>query len=125
MKLNITLEDGKIISIEKGSTFKDIIEMYYKEDMKNIALCTLNDKYYELVREVPESGELKRVHFDCDEGLNVYTRTLQFIFIKAALDIFKDSKITIEHSISKGLFGEIHKEKILSEDDIKEVYENN
>ena len=30
MKLNITLENGNIISIEKGSTFKDIIEMYYK-----------------------------------------------------------------------------------------------
>ena len=68
MKLNITLENGNIISIEKGSTFKDIIEMYYKEDIKNIALCTLNGKYYELVREVPESGELKKVHFDCDEG---------------------------------------------------------
>lgn len=123
MKLNITLENGNIISIEKGSTFKDIIEMYYKEDIKNIALCTLNGKYYELVREVPESGELKNVYFDCDEGLNVYIRTLQFIFIKAALDIFKDSKITIEHSISKGLFGEIHKEKILSEDDIKKIKE--
>ncbi|MEG1003265.1 nucleoside kinase [Clostridium sp.] len=121
MNLNITLEDGKIISIEKGSTFKDIIEMYYKEDINNIALCTLNGEYYELIREVPEDGKLKRVHFNSDEGINVYTRTLQFIFIKAALDLFEDSKITIEHSISKGLFGEIHKEKVLNEEDVKNI----
>ena len=41
--------------------------------------------------------------------------------ISAALDVFKDSKITIEHSIGKGLFGEIHKEKVLNDDDIKKI----
>ncbi|MGL4569485.1 MAG: nucleoside kinase [Clostridium sp.] len=107
--------------MEKGSTFKNIIEMYYKEDINNIALCTLNGEYYELIREVPEDGNLKRVHFNSDEGINVYTRTLQFIFIKAALDLFEDSKITIEHSISKGLFGEIHKEKVLNEEDVRNI----
>ena len=33
-----------------------------------------------------------------------YTRTLQFIFIKATLDLYPNSKITIQHSIGKGIF---------------------
>ena len=49
-----------------------------------------------------------------------YTRTLQFIFIKATLDLFPNAKITIEHSIGKGIFGEIHKEIVLNEKDIEE-----
>ena len=42
-----------------------------------------------------------------------YSRTLQFIFIKATLDLFPDAKIKIQHSIGKGIFGEV-KTKILS-----------
>ncbi|MGL6184085.1 MAG: nucleoside kinase [Clostridium chrysemydis] len=117
-KYNITLENGEIVQIDKGASFQDIVNMYYKDEECDVALCKLNNEYYELVAEVKESGDLEIVKLDSEIGINVYTRTLQFIFIKAALDIFPEAKITIEHSISKGLFGEIHKEKVLSKEDI-------
>lgn len=47
-----------------------------------------------------------------------YSRTLQFIFIKAALDMFKDAKIIIEHSIGRGIYGEIHKETQLTNEEV-------
>ena len=50
-----------------------------------------------------------------------YTRTLQFIFIKATLDLFPDAKITIQHSVGKGIFGEISKEINLNEKDIEDI----
>lgn len=118
---DIILENGKKENILRGTKFKDLMDKYYKEDIKNIALCRLNNKYYELTQEVKESGNLEIIYFNTEEGMNIYTRTLQFIFITAALDVFKDSKITIEHSIGKGLFGEIHKEKVLNDDDIKKI----
>lgn len=120
---NITLEDGRKESVAKGTKFKELMDKYYGEDVKNIALCKLNNEYYELSQEIKESGLLEKIPFNTEEGMNIYTRTLQFIFIKAALDIFKDSKITIEHSISKGLFGEIHKEKVLNADDVIKIKE--
>lgn len=118
---DITFENGKKENVLIGTKFKDLMDKYYKEDIKNIALCRLNNKYYELTQEVKESGILEIIYFNTEEGMNIYTRTLQFIFITAALDVFKDSKITIEHSIGKGLFGEIHKEKVLNDDDIKKI----
>lgn len=118
---DIILKNGKKENILRGTKFKDLMDKYYKEDIKNIALCRLNNKYYELTQEVKESGILEIIYFNTEEGMNIYTRTLQFIFITAALDVFKDSKITIEHSIGKGLFGEIHKEKVLNDDDIKKI----
>ena len=121
--INLTLEDGRIIKVKRGIRFKDLIDKYYKDEIKNIALCKLNNEYYELVQEINNGGNLEVIRFNTEEGMNVYTRTLQFIFIKAALDVFKDSKITIEHSISKGIFGEIHKEEVLNEDDVKKIKE--
>ena len=50
-----------------------------------------------------------------------YTRTLQFIFIKATLDLFPNAKITIQHSVGKGIFGEIFKENALNEKDIEDI----
>lgn len=50
-----------------------------------------------------------------------YTKTLKFIFIKAALDLFPKSKITIEHSVGKGIFGEIFKDEPLNEKDVKDI----
>ncbi|WP_252233705.1 nucleoside kinase [Clostridium sp. ZS1] len=103
-------------------TFYDILSKDIVE-VKNIALCKLNGKYNELRDIVNESGEIETITFNTEMGLNIYTRTLQFIFIKATLDLFPNSKIKIEHSISKGLFGEIIKEKPLSEKDINLIKE--
>lgn len=112
---------GKKIEVQEEATFKDIINDYTTENYHNIALCRLNEKYYELCKEVTISGELELVRVNSPIGLKIYSRTLQFIFIKASLDIFENSKITIEHSISKGLFGEIHKEEALCAEDIEKI----
>ena len=119
---NIVYE-GKKIEVKKGTTFKDLINNYINENYHDIALCRLNEKYYELSKEIKISGEVELVKFNNAIGRKIYSRTLQFIFIKASLDIFENSKITIEHSISKGLFGEIHKEEPLCEKDIEMIKE--
>ncbi|HBJ2621617.1 nucleoside kinase [Clostridium botulinum] len=103
-------------------TFYDVLSKNIVE-VKNIALCKLNGKYHELRDIISESGEIETINFNTEMGLNIYTRTLQFIFIKATLDLFPNSKIKIEHSISKGLFGEVIKEDTLNEKDIKLIKE--
>ncbi|NFH79382.1 nucleoside kinase [Clostridium botulinum] len=103
-------------------TFYDVLSKNIVE-VKNISLCKLNGKYHELRDIISESGEIETINFNTEMGLNIYTRTLQFIFIKATLDLFPNSKIKIEHSISKGLFGEVIKEDPLNEKDIKLIKE--
>lgn len=115
-KVKINLGNNSIY-IDDETTFKDIVDKYSKED--NVVLCSLSGKFYELGRKIPSSGDLKMVTTNVDEGWRVYSRTLQFIFIKAALDLFPDSQITMEHSISKGIFGEIYKSTALTDEEIR------
>ena len=49
------------------------------------------------------------------------SRTLQFIFIKAVLDLYKDATVTMEHSIGKWVFGEIHKKEPLSAEEVNDI----
>lgn len=49
------------------------------------------------------------------------SRTLQFIFIKAVLDLYKDAIVTMEHSIGKWVFGEVHKKEPLTEEEVNDI----
>lgn len=117
-KYNLTLEDGRIIEASSEDTFKDIINKYldYKKD--KCILCKMDNRYFELSHRVNEGGNLKLISCESEIGHRAYIKTLQFIFIKVVLDIFSDVTIRIEHSISKGLFCEIHGKEEVTEADI-------
>lgn len=121
-KFNIKFNDKEYL-VDDRITYKEFLERYLGVDPYNIALCKLNREYHELNEVIKDNGKIELVDFISNIGYKIYTRTLQFIFIKATLDIFKDSIITIEHSIGDGVFGEIHKESALTVEDINKIKE--
>ena len=112
---------GKEYDVQEGITYKEFIDTSLNINSTDVALCRLNRKYHELFRDIDSNGEIELIMFDSPIGYKIYTRTLQFIFIKATLDLFDNSVITIEHSIGEGVFGELHKEEALSGEDIDKI----
>ncbi|MVX64682.1 nucleoside kinase [Clostridium chromiireducens] len=109
------------IKAKKGLTFYELIIDSYKGIAKDVAICKLNGKYHELTEVIEDDGDVELIGFETELGMKIYTRTLQFIFIKVALDLFPGSKITIDHAISDAVYGEVHKEKMLSKGDIDKI----
>ena len=109
------------VKAKKGITFYNLILDKYKDKVKDVAICKLNGKYHELTEVIKDDGEVGLIGFDTELGMKIYTRTLQFIFIKVALELFPKAKITIEHTISKAVYGEVHKEIPLSKDDVNKI----
>lgn len=120
-KLILNLCNGITVEVDEGTSLMDVIDKYYKSHNLPIMLGRVNGKYEELNNKIKESGTFEVIHNDNSMGMRTYGRTITFLFIKAALDIFPDSKITMEHSISKGIFGEIHKEEVLSKEDVEKI----
>ncbi|MDU1567042.1 MAG: nucleoside kinase [Clostridium sp.] len=112
---------GKEYDVQEGITYKEFIDTSLNINSTDVALCRLNRKYHELFKNIDSNGEIELIMFDSPIGYKIYTRTLQFIFIKATLDLFDNSVITIEHSIGEGVFGELHKEEALSSEDIDKI----
>lgn len=110
-----------IIEAKKGLTFYELIIDNCKDIVKNVAICKLNGKYYELTEIIEDDGDVELIGFNTELGMKIYTRTLQFIFIKVALDLFPEAKITIDHAISDAIYGEVHKEVPLSKGDIDKI----
>lgn len=113
--------NSKEVLVEKGTILHKIIKDNCLEKDIPVVLARINDNYYELTRSLKEDGEFEAIDITNNLGLKTYARSLQLLLIKSVLDIFPEAKITIEHSMSKGLFGEIHKNTPLCEEDIKKI----
>lgn len=116
-KIKITVKDN-VIEVDKGTKCYEVLKKYgFSKDVP-IVLVRVNGKLCELSTVLEADGSIEFIDISSKLGIMCYMRTLQFVLIKATEELFKDSKITIEHSLSKGLFGEIQKNPKLGIDDI-------
>ncbi len=117
-ELKLILQDGRSVYVEKGTVLMEIVKKYSLEKDIPIVLAKVNGEYFELTAPLEKEGYFEAVSIDTTMGIKTYARSLQFVLIKAVFDLFPQSKITIEHSLSKGIFGEIHKHEALDTEDI-------
>lgn len=120
-KLSLNLSNGKNIEVEKGTVLFNIFKENYKEQELPIVLAKVNEKYSEFTRGIEESGSFQIIDIRTNIGMKTYIRTLQFVLITAVLELFPEAQITIEHALSKGLFGEIHKNSPLNISDVEAI----
>jgi len=118
---NISLKDGRNVLVKQGTILNDIIKENGLLNDIPVVLGKLNNKLFELREIISEDGAFDTVDIISRIGMMTYVRTLQFVLIKAVFDLFPTAKISIQHSLSKGLFGEIHKTIELDVDDIYDI----
>ncbi|MBW9158133.1 nucleoside kinase [Clostridium sp. FP2] len=118
---NIGLKDGRHILVKPGTILNDIIKDNSLLNDIPVVLGKVNNKLYELGEIITQEGNFDTVDIKSRIGMMTYVRTLQFVLIKAVFELFPTAKISIEHSLSKGLFGEIHKTTALDVDDIYDI----
>ncbi|MFA9397500.1 MAG: nucleoside kinase [Clostridiaceae bacterium] len=120
-KIKLILENGETLEVEKGIIIKKVIDDNLSSEKKSAILARLNGKVVELTTPIMEDGKLEVINLSDKMAHGSYVRTLQFILIRAVHDILPSATITLEHSLNKGLFGEIHKEDDLTEKDIEKI----
>ncbi|MHB9922570.1 nucleoside kinase [Clostridium botulinum] len=119
--LKLYMPNGSNILVSGDKTLYDVVKENKLEDNIPIVLGKIDEEYYELTSTVKKEGVFIPVDITDSIGLKTYVRTLQFIFIKAVLDLYPESTVVIEHSLGKGLYGEIHKKLSLNENDILKI----
>ncbi|MEG0855393.1 MAG: nucleoside kinase [Terrisporobacter sp.] len=123
IKLNVECEIREYLveNQSKGLKLQDIA--YELEDNYDgyIALSSINNKLQELTTVVNEDCNIKFLDTNNSDGFRVYSRTLTLIFIMACEELYKDCKVSIEHSLSNGLYCEVHTVRELTESDKNEI----
>jgi len=80
-----------------------------------------NNKVRELKSPLECDGHLEFVTLDTPDGMSVYRRSLAFVMIRAAREVFGNPKVYVRHSLSKGYYCEIDLGRQLELDDLDKL----
>ena len=125
-QLNLNI-DGEIRNFlieddSEGIKLQDIVSEIEDNYDGYITLASIDNKLKELTTIITQDCNIRFLDTNNIDGYRTYSRSLTLVFIMACEELYDNCKVTIEHSLSNGLYCEVHTNKILSErdkDDIK------
>jgi len=117
----VELDNNKTLSVKQGTKLIDILREVHQNDERQFIAAILNNEIRYLDYKVTKDSKIKFIDITDKDGLRIYIRTLSLIYIKACRDLFDNVRVSIEHSLSKGVYTEIHKEPALTIDDIEKI----
>ncbi len=101
---------------------EDLVKAYAAEtSMPEIVAAKVNNKLRELTFHIEEDSEVEFIDVTTLDGVRIYQRSLSFLFIRAAMELYKDIHVRVEHSLSGGLFCEFDYERKLNAEDIEKI----
>ncbi|MGL5693643.1 MAG: nucleoside kinase [Peptostreptococcaceae bacterium] len=121
IKINGEVKEYRINDKYQGVKLEDIVKE--NEDKFNgiITLALINNKLKELSSIIKEDCTVRFLDTTDVDGNRVYFRVLTFVFIMACEEILDNPRITVEHSLSNGLYCEVHLDRQLNETDINNI----
>lgn len=105
--LEFKLPDGRVCAYTPGTSFQKIAADLQPQYNSTIVAAILNNQFHDL-RHIPKTGgNLKLIDLSQQDGVRVYARSLSLVLFRAAEDVLPGWQVRIEHSLSKGIYGEI------------------
>ncbi|MCT4619992.1 MAG: nucleoside kinase [Marinisporobacter sp.] len=120
-KIKIVIDHEKEIEVNKGMTLKEISKKFKDETKTIIVSAKMNNHLRELDHEVHTDANIEFIDLSTSDGIRIYQRSLSFVFIRAAMEMLSGCKVTVEHSLSKGLYCEIHYKRDITEEDVARI----
>lgn len=105
--------------IELKEIANDVLDNYEG----HITIASINNKLHELTTVIDDNCNIKFLDTKNVDGYRVYSRSLTLVFIMACEELFEDARVTIEHSVSNGLYCEVKTDKALTELDRDKIKE--
>lgn len=104
-----------------GMTLQELAKDCWPETWRQVLAAYVDNDLRELTRVITRDCTISFFGLEVKDGYRIYQRSATFILIRAAREILPGCRVTIEHSLSNGLYGEIHYERALVEKDLKAI----
>ncbi len=119
--IKVVVNDRYISSYEKGTKLGDVVKDFQYMFKYDILGAIIDNDLKEFSFTLEKDTNAKFVDITYPYGSRFYSRSLMFLLIIAAKEVMEECRVTIEHSLSKGLYCEIHGSEPLDEDIVKEI----
>jgi uridine kinase len=90
-----------------GTTLYELIDLLHIRMTSDILAAWVNNQLKDLSYKIYGELTVRFIDISHPDGIRTYQRSLSFLCQKAVRDVLPDYRLAIEHSISRGLYGEI------------------
>ena len=99
----ITFDDGRVFSAPVGTPLEAYVCAFEPDaEVPAATAVVLDGKLMELSRSALHDGNAVLVGLETADGARIYRRTLTFLLIAVAGQLFPDADVVVEHSITSG-----------------------
>lgn len=120
-KVRITIDKTQEVLMETGTTLLQLSQDYGKTHSQSIIAARVDNDIKELSYRLKRDCEVDFIDLNEEDGMRIYRRSLYFIFMKAAYDLYPERRVIISHAVSKGLYCEITGEKELEPFEVERI----
>lgn len=114
------ISGGDVVEFESGATIAEILNC--KKGIKEPFIAIVDGEEVEdLSKSIHYDVKIKPVNIENSLGESTYLRTLTFVLIKAVKEIYPESRVVLEHTLNKGLYGEIKNIGDITKDKIASI----
>lgn len=106
-QVRVIIGSGIEIYVDKGTTLLKLSRDYQELHSEPIIAAKVDNDIRELSYVIRRDCKIRFIDLTEEDGMRIYRRSLYFILMKAAFDLFPDRRVIISHAVSKGLFCEL------------------
>lgn len=121
VRITVVVDGGKTLTLPFGTTPMEIEGTIKPVTAHPIVAARYNNKIIELKSPLKADGKLEFVTLDTADGMSVYRRSLTFIMIRAAREIFSKPRMYVRHSLSEGYYCEMDLGRPLDLEDLRKL----
>ncbi|MDF2635507.1 MAG: phosphoribulokinase/uridine kinase [Pelosinus sp.] len=115
-QITLSFSNGQISRYDSGTTLLEVSKDMQKLYSTPIVAARVDNEISDLQFRVWTDCTIEFLDLHTDSGIKVYQRSLTFVMIAAVHELFPQGEVTVEHSLSKGLYCELHIGEIITKD---------
>ena len=119
--IKVTFPDGSEKEVSEGISLLELSKDCAGDYKSTIVAAKVDNDIKELSFHLYNSATVEFIDLTDDDGMRIYRRSLSFVLIKAVYDLFPERKVTISHSISKGIFCEVIGDTELTVEEVHKI----
>lgn len=119
--IKITLKDGSIKEIEKGTTILETAKAIHRGLAKEAVAGRVDGEVCSLSEPLEKDSELEILTFEDKEGSQTFRHTSSHILAQAVKRLFPEAKLGIGPAIDQGFYYDFDLEHRFTEEDLKKL----
>lgn len=119
--MEITLKDGKSISVEQGTKPIDIASKLSNKLKKTALAAKVDGELWDLMRPIEKDCELEILTFDDADGRWTMRHTVSHVLAQAVKRLYPDTKLAIGPAIDKGFYYDFDVDKAFTVEDLPKI----